>query len=161
MQASNILDPMIKGLMLTWSRIVFLQEFVINRHHKYIASWIYQVICSIWVNWLYHKCPSHLGWNFSFVLCVITIGLLKAKTRSPFLKFRSLTFLLKALKIWAWYSSICCWACRCLSSKASNSRVAVDASPHPSSSLSKQCVEMGSEFPAGVWLHTRTPKRMV
>jgi len=30
------------------------------------------------------------------------MGRLKAKTRSPFLKIRSLTFLLKALKIRAW-----------------------------------------------------------
>jgi len=62
MQASYILDPMIRGLMLTWSRVVFLQEFTINRHHKYIAFWTYQAICPIWVDSLYQK------WSFLFEL---------------------------------------------------------------------------------------------
>jgi len=101
------------------SRIVLLQESVIDRHHECISVWSYEAACSIWVDWLYYKWSFLFG--FYFVLCVITMGLLTTKTRLPFLKIYFLTFLLKALEIRAWLSSICCWACRHLSSKAFNS----------------------------------------
>ena len=41
------------------------------------------------------------------------------------------------------------------------SGVAVNASPHLSSLLSRQHIEIGSEFLIGVQLHTRIPKRTV
>ena len=39
--------------------------------------------------------------------------------------------------------------------------VAADASPHLSSLMSRQRVEMGSEFLVEVWLQTRIPKKTV
>jgi len=49
------------------------------------------------------------------------IGRLTAKTKSPFWNTLYLTFLLKAFEIWAWYNSMCCWACSCFSSRTSSS----------------------------------------
>ena len=152
---------MIKDLMLTWSRVVFLQEFFINQHHKYITFWICQAICSIWVTDSTTNDPSHLGWNFPFIFCVMTIGLLTVKTRLLFLKVRSLTFLLKALKFEldkARFSVELVGVCR---PKLPAPGIAIDVSPYLSSQLSKQRAEMGSRSLVRVQFHSRTLKRMV
>lgn len=88
-----------RGLMLMWSQIVLFQEFAVHRHHKHVALWIDQVVCPIRTNWHYHERSFPLGLNFSFVLCVMIVGRLTARTMSLFLKVHSLTFLLKALDI--------------------------------------------------------------
>ena len=83
------------------------------------------------------------------------MDLLTAKTRSSFLKVRSLTFLLKALEFGldkARFAVELAGICR---PKLPAPEVAVDASPHLSSPLSRQHVEMGSRILVGVPLHTR------
>ena len=85
------------------SRIVFLQESAIDWHHECITVWSYETICFIWVDWLHYKWSLPFGLEFSFYLmCHYHRSSDSYKTRSPFLKVRSLTFLLKALVIRAW-----------------------------------------------------------
>ena len=91
-------SPLIRSIMLTWLGIIFLQEFVIDWRHKHVTIWIGQPICSIWVNCLYYKWPSHLGQNLPLDLCVMTIGRLTTKTKTPFLKISLWPFYWRPLR---------------------------------------------------------------
>jgi len=128
-------------------RIVLLQESAIDRHQECIAVWSYEVACSIWVDWLYYKWSFPIGLQLFFVICVITMGLLSANIWSPFLKIHSQTFLLKALKIRAWFTIGLADVCR---QKLPTPGGTVSASPSLPSWLSMQLVKMGSGSLMGV-----------
>jgi len=98
MQESYILHPIIKGLMLTWSRVVFLQKFAINWHHKYITFWIYQAICFIWVYWLYHKWSFPLGLKIFFRLICQYHGFSDSQDEVAFRESPLLNFLVEGSK---------------------------------------------------------------
>ena len=57
---------LIRGRIL--SRIIFLQESTINRHHECTVICSYKTVCSIWVNWLYYKWSFPFGLEFPFGL---------------------------------------------------------------------------------------------
>ena len=77
---------LIRGIMLTWSWIILFQEFAIDRHHECVTVWICDAISSIWVDCLHYKRSFYLGWNLPLALCVMIMGYLTAKTKSPLWK---------------------------------------------------------------------------
>ena len=165
---SNILDlnALIRGVMLTRSweerllRVVLLQKSAVDRHHERIAVWSYEAICSIWVDWHYYKWSFPFGLKLSFfVLWVMTMGLLTVKTRSPFLKIRSLSY----WKLWrskldrARFFVGLADVCRL---KLPTLGGAVNVFPHLPSWLSRQLAEMGFRSLVKVQLHIRTLRKM-
>ena len=83
---------LIRGIVLTWSWIVLFQELAVTRHYERVAIWFARRYAPFEQTVSTMKGPSHLGWNLRLVLCVMTIGRLTVKTKSPFWKTLSLTF---------------------------------------------------------------------
>ena len=140
----------ISGLPL---KVVLLQESAIDRHHERIVVRSYKAVCSIWVDWFYYKVSFPFGLELFFRLICHNHSLLTAKIRWPFLKIRSLTFLLKADRGRFIFENAD--ICR---PKLLTPGVVIDASPYLLSLLSKQYAEIESKIP-GLWIHIRAPRR--
>jgi len=100
-------ESSIRGVVLTWSWKYPFKDSISSRicrwsAYERITIRSYEAVCSIWVDWLYYKWSFPFGLEFFFGLMCHNHGSFASKTRSPFLKIRSLTFLLKALEIRAW-----------------------------------------------------------
>ena len=74
-------SSMIIGQMLTWSRMIFLQEFTIDWHHKYVVVRIF------WVDCLYYKRSFPFRSECAFIFVCHTMGRRQLRPNLPSEKF--------------------------------------------------------------------------
>ncbi|XXG53639.1 hypothetical protein AAC387_Pa03g1704 [Persea americana] len=84
------------------SRVVPLQELAIDGQHTSITLHVQKSICAVGEDFVDDEGPSHFGSNLPLDLWAKTIGLFTARTKSPFLWARCLTFLSKDAAMRAW-----------------------------------------------------------